>query len=119
MSATQTILDCGHPPTPDHGCGTVHVYRVEAVSRTTAYVEYTNPTEYGTPQPMTAVLPLYWQDDTPHVVFHILRVIRDNWNGEGWQAFTALLDCPVLWRSAPDATDWRTEDEIKIKAVKA
>ena len=72
---------------------------------------------------MVAVFPSYPSgNDTishkasPCVVLDILRVIGDNWNGEGWQAFTELLDCPTLWRTGGDEQmnqAWYTEDEIK------
>jgi hypothetical protein len=86
--------------------GTCHEFKVSKVTRNRAYVEYSNPTEYGTPEPMTLVLPCYpggW--DSTAVVLDILNVQHDNWHGEGWQAFQPLLDCPTLWRN-PQTDTW-------------
>jgi hypothetical protein len=100
--------------------GFVHRYWIEKLTPTRVTVGYSNPDEYGRESPMYAVFPCYpsrWPEDhdNPRVVLRILRVMRDSWDGEGWQAFQLLLDCPVLWRSAEDPTKWQTEDEIKAK----
>jgi hypothetical protein len=75
--------------------GTCHRFDVET-SRNRAYLTYSNPDEYASEFPMTAVLPL-WVSDWPEkdyatIVLTILRVKNDNWNGEGWQAFDGVLD---------------------------
>jgi hypothetical protein len=44
----------------------------------------------------------------------IKEVIHDNWEGEGWQAFQPLMDCPMLWRSGPHMQDWATRVEIMV-----
>lgn len=90
--------------------GTCHTFTVSKVSRSRVYVEYSNPTEYGTPQPMTAIFPCYpagW--DQVAIVLDIINVIHDNWHGEGWQAFAPLMDCPVLWATLQDGkfVDWK------------
>lgn len=95
--------------------GVCHNYTVVKVSRSRVHVEYSNPTEYGTPQPMTAVFPCYpsgYEDDNQAVVLDIMRVIGDNWGGEGWQAFDCLIACPTLWRD-PQTGKWETEKEIR------
>lgn len=91
-----------------------HQFRVESVSRSRVHVSYSNESEYGTPNPMVAVFPCYPSHDQPAVVVDILRVINDTWDGEGWQAFHPLIDCPVLWRD-PVTQEWATEDEITRK----
>ena len=98
--------------------GTCHAYGVVKVSRSRVHVEYSNPDEWGYDHPMIAVFPCYpsgWQDDedNPRVVLDVLRILHDSWDGEGWQAFCPLLDCPVLWRSGPESDDWQTADEIE------
>ena len=94
--------------------GMCHRFEIEKVSRTRCYVSYSNPDEYGHESPMIAVFPIYpsgWAEDAenPRVVLEILTVQRDNWHGEGWQAFSELLDCPELFRSE---NGWETEAEI-------
>lgn len=104
--------------------GHAHVYEVSKVTRSRVHVTYSNPTEYGTPRPMTAVFPTYplersWVQGEPandHVVLDIMRVTNDTWDGEGWQAFHLLLDCPKLWRSPHDGK-WRTEEEAQKLAA--
>jgi len=101
--------------------GVCHRYEVTKVTRSRVHVTYSNPNEYGSEFPMTAVFPCYpSRNDTvnftasPSVVLDILRVINDNWNGEGWQAFQPLLDCPTVWRSGTDAV-WSTHREIRVE----
>lgn len=105
---------------------TYHRYSVVSVSRSRVHVEYSNPDEYGNEHPMTAVFPNYttqWpkQDEgTPFIVLDILRVLHDNCDGEGWQAFEPLLGCPTLWRSPvvehPGVPDrWETHHEINVR----
>lgn len=95
--------------------GVCHRFEVSKVSRSRVHVEYSNPNEYGTETPMTAVFPCYpgaFADaDNPYVVLDMVRVIGDTWDGEGWQAFTPLLDCPTLWRD-PASETWKTHAEI-------
>lgn len=100
----------------DRVSGTCHRFTVSKVSRSRVHVEYSNPDEYGNETPMTAVFPCYpnpFEAENPFVVLSVIRVIGDNWDGEGWQAFQQLMDCPTLWRSGPDANDWRSHAEIR------
>jgi hypothetical protein len=99
--------------------GVCHRYWVESVGRSRVKVGYSNPNEYGTESPMFAVFPSYpsgfaGDQDNPCVVLEFLNVLHDNWDGEGWQAFDALRDCPKLWRSPEDST-WSTEDDPQDK----
>lgn len=93
--------------------GVCHVYSVTVVSRSRVHVEYTNPDEYGSDYPMTAVFPCFpgEEPDNPRVLLSILRVLRDSWDGEGWQAFDPLVNCPTLWRD-PDGR-WHSHSEIR------
>lgn len=108
---------------------TCHSFDVTKVSRSRVHVEYSNPDEFrecpfwdhsvpfvGNENPMTAVFPCYpnpFDAENPYVILDITRVINDTWHGEGWQAFQELIDCPQLYRSRPDANDWKTREEIE------
>jgi len=94
-----------------------HRFTVSKVSCSRVHVEYSNPNEYGSENPMTAVYPCYpsgWHgdEDNPRVVLDGLRVINDQWDGDGWQAFEPLVDCVTLWRGA-DEKMWETHAEIR------
>jgi len=96
----------------EEASGFSHRYQVTKVSRSRVHVEYSNPDEYGHEAPMTAVFPCYpssWQGDeeNPRVVLDILRVLNDSWEGEGWQAFQAMLDMTAS-RAGLDGAEWRT-----------
>jgi len=96
-----------------------HRFQVSKVSRSRVHVEYSNPDEYGNESPMTAVFPCYPNPfdgpDNPFVVLSMIRVINDYDDGEGWQEFNELLDCPKLWRSNAESDDWATENEINAR----
>ena len=94
-----------------------HRYWIESYSDHRVCVGYSNPDEYGTESAMYAWFPAFrsgWQEDkeNPYVVFNILRVTNDNWDGEGWQAFDPLLEYPTLWRD-PITNEWYTREEIE------
>jgi len=93
-----------------------HKYHVVKVTANRVHVQYSNEDEYATPYPMIAVMPCFPCDDRDKearaVVLTIMNVLHDNCDGEGWQSFQPLLDCPELYRSGPDSADWRTRDEI-------
>lgn len=77
--------------------GIAHRYRVSKVSRSRVTVEYSNPSEYGSPRPIYAVFPCYGEN----VVLDYLNVLEGNDRslaGEGWQSFEQLRDCPVMFR---------------------
>lgn len=101
--------------------GTCHRFTVSKVTPNRVQVTYSNPNEYGTEFPMVAVFPcwagkgrsVYGSPDDRFVVLDIIDVIRDNWGGEGWQAFQQLLDCPELYRANPDSDDWKTCADIR------
>ena len=90
-----------------------HKYWIEKVSRSRVHVGYSNEDEYANSHPMYAVFPCYpngFQDnkDNPNVVLDFLNIVHDYEDGEGWQNFTYLLDCPVLWRD-PENDTWKAE----------
>lgn len=97
--------------------GVCHRYSVVKVSRSRVHVEYSNPDEYGTARPMVAVFPCYPSTfdcyDNPAVVIEYIRIMQDNQDGEGWQSFECLRDCPQLFRG-PDG-QWSTREEIYAK----
>lgn len=98
--------------------GVCHRYEVTKVSSSRVHVEYSNPDEYGSAHPMVAVFPCYpsgnrTDDINNHaIVLEYRNVLHDNWDGEGWQAFECLRDCPELFRG-PDG--WRTREEVYEK----
>jgi hypothetical protein len=78
--------------------GHCHTYRVSKVSRSRVHVEYSNPSEYGSPRPIYAIFPCYGEN----VVLDYLNVLEGNdksLDGEGWQSFEVLRDAPVMFRS--------------------
>ncbi len=100
--------------------GMCHRYEVAKVTRSRVHVEYSNPDEWGNEHPMIAVFPCYpardfGQDEGCYVILDYLRILHDTWDGEGWQAFEVLRDCPELFRSRPDANDWATREEIEAQ----
>lgn len=88
-----------------------HQFTVEKVTRSRVHVSYSNEDEWAVEHPMVAVFPCYPAPfgNECYVVLDILRVLYDNWDGEGWQAFQVLLDCPKLWRNPVD-NDWYPHD---------
>ena len=97
--------------------GTAHRFTVSRVTKTRAYVEYSNPDEYGTESPMTAAFPLLANDFEPSnpwvVLGHMVGLTNDTWHGEGWQAFSPIVDGPELFRASTDPITWRTREEIE------
>lgn len=93
--------------------GMAHRYAVSKVSRSRVHVQYSNPDEWAGDHPVEAVFPCYpngFEQDNPYVALFILRTIGGD--GETWQSFAVLLDCPQLWRSGAEADDWATREEI-------
>ena len=91
-----------------------HKFAVESVSRSRVHVSYSNEDEWASAHPMTAVYPCFpdgRDKDNPTVVLDLLRVIADNCDGEGWQSFEVLRDCPTLWRDPADQA-WYTHAQI-------
>jgi hypothetical protein len=89
-----------------------HRFTITKVTDSRVHVQYSNPNEYGSEFPMTAVFPCYSlgaEKENPSVVLDILRVNHDSWDGEGWQAFDILLDCPRMWRNPENI--WTAEKE--------
>lgn len=98
--------------------GVCHRFEVVYVSGNRVKVEYSNPDEYGNPEPVRAEFPCYpigWHDDDNRLV--VLDPVRytgcTGRNEESWQAFQQLYDCPELFRNNPDTEDWKSRDEIK------
>lgn len=100
--------------------GTCHRFAVNKVTDNRVYVSYSNPDEYGSERPITAVLPAYPAHDNVAVVFHPLKFTggRDEYD---YQAFEQLWDCEPLHRCQRDATtwDWKTEYEILVERYPA
>lgn len=106
----------------ERASGFCHTFEVSKVSRSRVHVEYSNPSEYGTPKPMTAVFPAIpnpWDKtgENPYVLIgELMRVLGDNWDGEGWQAFEPVVNGPELFRNGPgddSAETWQTREEIE------
>ena len=80
-----------------------HKYSVSKVSRSRVHVEYSNPNEYGSDRPIYAVFPCIpsGDKDNPQVVLEFVNVLEGNdrsLNGEGWQSFVCIQDCPIMFR---------------------
>lgn len=104
----------------DRLSGVYHRFWVEKAGEHRVMVGYSNPDEYAAESPMFCVFPAYvdssFYEHTLYVVLGtILDISYDTWNGEGWQAFTPLQDCPELFRSNPDSDDWKSREEIEKK----
>lgn len=100
--------------------GMVHRYWVEKVSRSRLWVGYSNPDEWAAEHPMFAIFPCYPNSaagdggrENLVAVLDFLRVVNDTWEGEGWQAFTPLIDCVQLWYN-PEMDKWASKDEIAL-----
>ncbi|KKM74874.1 hypothetical protein LCGC14_1395920 [marine sediment metagenome] len=97
--------------------GMCHRYTLDGITKTRAYVEYSNPDEWGHEAPMTAVFPVIhglYGKDCPAVVLSIMNVQKDNQHGEGWQSFGCIVDGPELWRAPGDGV-WATREEIEAQ----
>jgi len=97
--------------------GTSHTFEVSNVSRSRVHVTYSNPSEYGTPDPITAVFPCYPSVDQPCIVLDALRYINDR--DSGYQEFDHLYTCPTLWRTFDEsgAERWESHSEIRARGV--
>lgn len=100
----------------DRISGTCHRFAVDRVTANRVHVRYSNPDEYGSDRPVTAVYPAYSQGqdtENPAVVLDLLRTTGGT-DSEDWQAFEQINDCPVLWRN-PNSGQWETEYEIRVR----
>ena len=99
----------------DRVSGVCHRYHVVKVTANRVYVEYSNPNEYGTEYPITAVYPSFPSDDGCFVVLDWMLRCTGAVDGDGSeeQAFDCLVTSETLWRSNPDKNDWRTQQEIE------
>lgn len=91
-----------------------HVYRPVRVTKQYCYIEYSNPNEYGTPDPVTAVYPVYRQDICGQtmwcIVLDMVRIVNNDEGDTMWQAFECLRSCPTLHRDAVTG-EWHTAAE--------
>ena len=95
--------------------GVCHRFTVTRIAANRASVEYSNPDEYGNEHPMTAVYPSWTvKGEGTYVALNLIAVLRDVWDGEGWQAFTPLIDCPELFRTNPDSETWYSRAEWEV-----
>lgn len=96
--------------------GVCHRYEVIKVSRSRVHVQYSNPDEYGTPNPVTAVYPCYPSTFDLHenpavVIGEYLRIVNDR-DGTAHQVFDAVFHTE-LWRQPIHGGDaWYTRAEI-------
>lgn len=98
--------------------GVAHRFHISKVTPHRVYVEYSNPDEYGSPEPITAVYACYPQHNNTAVVLDAIDYKGcTGKNEEAWQAFWELTDHAPLFRS--QTTDgvyvWETEYEILVK----
>lgn len=100
----------------DRVSGTCHRYSVgEIGGGRVVEVEYSNPDEWGSEHPFSAVFPVLrdlYGKGAHGVVLHIHDTRREprNLGGEGWQSFDVLRDCPELFRHPVHG--WGTREEI-------
>jgi hypothetical protein len=103
--------------------GTCHTFQVVKVSRSRVHVEYSNPDEYGSPEPVTAIYPCYpspWPGDAnnPRVILDAIRYLGcTGRNEECYQSFDQLTGCPQLWRKGPDDDSWQTEAQTACQRL--
>jgi len=95
--------------------GTCHTYEISKISRSRVHVTYSNPNEYGTPDPITAVFPCYPSthegSENPAVIIgEMIRCIGDK-DGYGYQAFDLLTCGQPVYRD-PSTGAWSTRLEI-------
>lgn len=93
----------------EHISGTCHKFEIVKTTANSVRVQYSNPDEYGNPEPVTAIYPAWKDYDGMAVCLDALRYTGcTGKNEEAWQAFYQLTDCPALSRCNPDSDDWRT-----------
>ena len=95
-----------------------HQFEVSKITDTSVTVAYSNEDEYAHEHPMYARFPAFvdtiFGERTLYIVIgHLLSVTHDNWDGEGWQAFQPLMDCPKLFKTSSDKEEWKTREEIE------
>ncbi len=101
--------------------GVCHRFTVEDLTEKFCYVEYSNPNEYGSENPMRAVYPvmpkwgrylesLGWKD-CERIILDMVHIQNDSHHGEGWQAFEPIKDCPELFRV--NGGQWESKEEIE------
>ena len=98
----------------DRISGICHKFSVVKVAPHRVLVQYSNPNEYGSDNPVIAHYPCYpsgFDSETPIVVLSAVRYTNDK--DEAWQAFEQLTDCQQLWRGQ-DGRAWQTEYEIRV-----
>lgn len=95
---------------------TCHRFSVVKVTPHSVHVEYSNPNEYGSESPVTAIYPAFKNTfdgaDNPFVVLHAIRYVNDR--DEAWQAFLQLTDCEPLHRVTWEG-EWKTRFEIMVE----
>lgn len=95
--------------------GVCHEYSIIKVTPNRVHIEYSNPDEWGNPSPIIATYPSYRNvfeqtKDNPIVVIDIVDIFHDSHNGEAWQCFEVIRDCPQLWNNNGQ---WQTREEIE------
>ena len=54
-----------------------HTYTVARITDRFCYVQYSNPNEYGTPRPITAVFSVVPEAESIGVILHMVRCVGD------------------------------------------
>lgn len=100
----------------ERASGVCHSYHVVKVTSNRVHVEYSNPDEYGTANPQTAIFPCYpnpWgEKDNPFVVLEFVNILNDQ-DDDAWQSFDLLRNQEPLFRCNPDTNEWKTRGEIE------
>ena len=113
-----------------YASGMCHTYKVEKVTKNFAWVTYSNPSEYGTPRPVTALFPVIPYSKESAVVLTI-HEIKNETDSEDWQYFNVIIDAEFmmfrnpqddLWyaykidKSTP-SYDWKRISDLGIKVI--
>lgn len=99
----------------DRVSGTCRCFSVVKVTTNSVHVQYSNPNEYGSESPVTAIYPTFRNQfdgaDNPFVVLHATNYLNDK--NEAWQSFCQLTDCEPLYRVTWEG-EWKTRFEIMV-----
>lgn len=93
--------------------GVSHRYGVTQITPTRVWVEYSNPDEYGSADPVAIALPAFEDKElqTILVLFYIIGTKNAGAVDDLWQAYIPLWDCPEIFRPWRDSEEWLTKAE--------
>lgn len=90
--------------------GVCHRFTMDEPSKSARFVRvtYSNPDEYGSDRPVTALYPLVrdCHGKGEHTALLMIHSVINASDSEDWQAFGAVEDCASLWRD-PVSGEWK------------